>query len=99
MTPTTFQAALACVNGAQSGSFSATGANNSYSGTFTFGNQAGAFDGDQTLERHKGAGVTSPGWSVMAWASGREKALDPLAAFLCGGRSASWFPSRRGSRR
>ena len=42
VTPTTFQATLACTNGAQSGSLSATGANNSYSGTFTFGSQSGA---------------------------------------------------------
>src|SRR5205814_1718193 len=41
VTSTTFQASLTCVNGAQSGSLSATGANNSYSGTFVFGSQQG----------------------------------------------------------
>lgn len=41
VTATTFQATLTCTNGAQSGSLSATGANNSYSGSFTFGNQRG----------------------------------------------------------
>lgn len=41
VTSTTFQATLTCANGAQSGSISATGANNSYSGTFVFGSQQG----------------------------------------------------------
>ncbi len=41
LTATNFQATLACVSGAQSGSISATGSNSSYSGTFTFGNSNG----------------------------------------------------------
>ncbi len=40
-TATTFQATLTCVNGARSGSISATGSNNSYSGTFAFGPSTG----------------------------------------------------------
>jgi hypothetical protein len=42
MTPTTFSATLTCTNGALTGSLSATGANNSYSGTFSFGSSSGA---------------------------------------------------------
>ena len=41
MTPTTFTASLACVNGAQTGSLSATGGPNSYTGSFTFGSSSG----------------------------------------------------------
>jgi len=41
LSSTTFQATLACVNGAQSGSISATGSNFNYSGTFAFGNSRG----------------------------------------------------------
>ena len=41
LSATSFQATLACVSGAQSGSISATGSNNSYSGTFAFGNSRG----------------------------------------------------------
>ena len=41
VTATTFQATLTCVNGAQSGSISATGSTNSYSGTFAFGASTG----------------------------------------------------------
>ena len=42
VTSTTFQAALTCINGAQSGSLSATGTNGtSYSGTFQFGPSGG----------------------------------------------------------
>ena len=41
LTPTNFQATLACVNGAQSGAISATGSNNSYSGTYALGASSG----------------------------------------------------------
>ncbi len=41
VTATTFQATLTCVNGARSGSLSATGSNNSYNGTFAFGPSTG----------------------------------------------------------
>jgi hypothetical protein len=41
LTPTNFQATIACVNGALSGTISATGSNNSYSGTFAFGASTG----------------------------------------------------------
>jgi hypothetical protein len=41
LTATSFQATLACVNGAQSGSISATGSGSSYSGSWTFGSQRG----------------------------------------------------------
>lgn len=42
VTPTAFQASLACVNGALSGSLSATGANDNYSGAFVFGASSGS---------------------------------------------------------
>lgn len=38
---TSFQATLTCTNGARSGTISATGSNNSFSGTFAFGSSAG----------------------------------------------------------
>jgi hypothetical protein len=41
LTATTFNATIACVNGAQSGAISATGSGNSYSGSWTFGSQRG----------------------------------------------------------
>jgi hypothetical protein len=41
VTPTTFQASLACTNGASSGSISASGANDSYSGSFSFAGSGG----------------------------------------------------------
>jgi len=41
VTPTTFQATLNCTNGARSGSISATGSGNSYSGSFSFGPSTG----------------------------------------------------------
>jgi hypothetical protein len=41
LTATGFQATLACVSGAQTGSISASGSNFSYTGTFTFGNSRG----------------------------------------------------------
>jgi hypothetical protein len=37
LTATSFQATIACVNGALSGSITATGSNNTYTGTFAFG--------------------------------------------------------------
>jgi hypothetical protein len=40
-TSTTFNATLACTNGAVTGSLSATGGPNSYSGTFSFGSSSG----------------------------------------------------------
>ena len=43
ITATSFQATLACVNGSQSGSMSATGSNNAYSGTYVFSGQTGGF--------------------------------------------------------
>jgi hypothetical protein len=43
ITATTFDAQLSCVNGAQTGSMSATGSNFTLTGNFTFGSQTGAF--------------------------------------------------------
>ena len=40
-TATTFQATIACTNGARTGSMTATGSNGSYSGTFAFGPSTG----------------------------------------------------------
>ena len=37
VTPTTFQATITCINGARSGSISASGSNGSYNGSFSFG--------------------------------------------------------------
>jgi len=41
VTPTSFQATLSCTNGARTGSISATGSGNSYSGSFSFGPSTG----------------------------------------------------------
>jgi hypothetical protein len=41
LSATSFQAAISCVNGARSGTISATGANGNYNGTFEFGNSRG----------------------------------------------------------
>jgi hypothetical protein len=41
ITATTFEAQLSCVNGAQTGSMSATGSNFTLTGTFVFGSQSG----------------------------------------------------------
>jgi len=41
VTATSFQATITCVNGAQSGSISATGSGSTYSGSWTFGSQRG----------------------------------------------------------